>query len=485
MSNIVREQHVWATNHATTITKVITPGAAGRTIIVVLTSYYSGGGAMGTPPTCSDNVDGAYTLDVGPKRSAGASAQSSVVIFRLSNCTAGIRTITCTPGGAGTPFNNIFVAEYSGLAPSSPVDQTNSANGASGTITSGAITTALTQALLIFGMATNDGSSGLIATPNNSFVQVDFDDDANAAACGGLFDRIIAASGTFTGSVSLNSGAASGWAGAIVSYNASATPLGVSVGDTNAANWADATLNTGYIRQAFSFRDALSMFDGIALVGPPPDYRLTLSDKMNMQDGLTPVGANVVRLFADTINNWSDAVAKAMGIPIQAFDSNMDKWLDAFASLLIAPLSLTASDTLSQSDAVVKALNNVKLNIALADTLNNLADAIRIFFVVRSQVGDNMVMSDSLQMKCANLLRVSDILNTWLDSIGIKVSTRPAFADTMTMSDAVTVRMAGNIRVTVADTVNHYLDAIAKNLVGVYDDRALILRIRRYLGDTN
>lgn len=250
-------------------------------------------------------------------------------------------------------------------------------------------------------------------------------------------------------------------------------------------NFLDSAGNSGYKFQAISRSDFMTFVDSLSIRGGDPDFHIVFGDALHLNDSLSPTFLQLQRQVSDSIGTLLDSIAKMVGIPIQAFDSNMDKWADACATALLGPYTISKSDTLTLTDLVAIALRNVPFLISSSDTMNHLQDALRMFVVLKATAGDNFVLSDALQLRFTNLLRLVDTANNLADLALLNMLRRPAFSDSMSITDAVSLRMSTNTRIQVADSANSYLDSVSKNLVGVYSDRALILRIRRYLGDTN
>lgn len=224
--------------------------------------------------------------------------------------------------------------------------------------------------------------------------------------------------------------------------------------------------------------------DSLSIVGGDPDYQLVFADSMfNLSDSQR-ILVGLIKTFSDSVNNWIDAVSLTVGIPIQVFDSNQYNWADDLVVALRAPYTLTFSDTMSMSDAAIVERRNRLINITAEDTMNFMADAVRIYSKLRVVLSDNFVMSDSLRMRFLHLLHVADILTGLADSPLLKVNARPAFADDMNnMADAVSIALTAVLRKTVADSMNTMSDSVSLQLSSPYDPDE-IARVRRYLNDT-
>ncbi len=223
--------------------------------------------------------------------------------------------------------------------------------------------------------------------------------------------------------------------------------------------------------------------DGLALVGGDPDFKIQLGDSLQQNDS-TRIVSGLLQTFSDTVNNWADSVARLVGIPIQAFDSNQFNWADAVSLQFLAPLTVSKGDTLVLSDSVSVSLLNFVLSVTASDTMNLMADAVRLFNRLHLEFGDNFVLSDALRMRFTHLLRVAETLNLMADSPRFNFPAYPAFADDMNnLSDSVSVALSALVTRSAADTLA-MSDSVSVELVTPYNPAADVLRIRRYLNDT-
>ncbi len=241
---------------------------------------------------------------------------------------------------------------------------------------------------------------------------------------------------------------------------------------------------TGAANRLLTFGDNLNYWsDGFSYVGGDPDFNLQFGDSMHQSDS-SRIVEGLLTMFLDTVNNWADSVATMVGIPVAVFDSNQFNWADALSLQLLAPLTVNKSDTLTFSDAVVVAMGNVVISLTAADTMNFMSDAIRLFNRLRLEFGDNFVLSDSLKIRFTHLLRAADIIITLADAVHINFPSYPAFADDMNnFSDAVSVALSVLVTRTAADTLA-MSDSVSVQLDTPYNPATDILRIRRYLNDT-
>ncbi|MGA9797564.1 MAG: IPT/TIG domain-containing protein [Terriglobales bacterium] len=175
--------------------KSATPQTASASVAVTFTTAQTLGNlnivvvgwndTTSTVSTVTDNRGNTYTLAIGPTTGTGL-RQS---IYYAKNIAAGTNTVTVTFNKAAA-FVDIRALEYSGLDPTSPLDQTAGAAGSGTTASSGAATTASANEL-IFGAGmtatafTGAGTgfvSRIITTP-----------DADIAE-----DRTVAATGSYS-----------------------------------------------------------------------------------------------------------------------------------------------------------------------------------------------------------------------------------------------------------------------------------------------
>jgi len=236
-------------------------------------------------------------------------------------------------------------------------------------------------------------------------------------------------------------------------YKFTSAPL-TSTSSENANTLTDAVslANTAAAGYGVTPSDRLNILDNLNLLGPPPDYIATFGDALaNIQDSVRPT-LRVLKAFSDSINNFTDAFSKVTGIPISAFDSQQFNWSDAVSTLFLGVFPVTKSDSLNNyADAHSKVVGNVKISVTAADTINLLADALRLWDVLRIRAGDNYVLADSLTRKLVHLLAIAELLTAKLDSALIERANKPSFSDTLNITDAVTVRLASQLRLSVED----------------------------------
>ncbi|MBT8331843.1 MAG: hypothetical protein KJP06_05890, partial [Deltaproteobacteria bacterium] len=132
---------------------------------------------------------------------------------------------TVTVSNYGTSTNlGIHIYEYSGISTSSPLDQTNSANGNSATASTGSITTTYADELLIAGLVSNDREASFSSWANSFFERNDFHISSgkpgDKSGFGGA-DRIVSSTGTYSTSATVSGSGA--WRGQIVSFKEAQT----------------------------------------------------------------------------------------------------------------------------------------------------------------------------------------------------------------------------------------------------------------------
>lgn len=171
MSGVTVVQHTnyFANNGTPSGSKAfVTNPTAGSALICAIAS----GVSASDVPAISDNVNGSW----------GAALTSvsltvdhdNILLFCFPNCAGGATTVTATIGASGTVQFQII--EVSGLDPSAPFDTSTTAyNAATTTLTTGAITPATANALIlgVMGTSTNEptpttsGGASLLESTQN------------------------------------------------------------------------------------------------------------------------------------------------------------------------------------------------------------------------------------------------------------------------------------------------------------------------------
>lgn len=168
-----------------------------------------------TVPTCSDDKNGAWPANDLTRITSGVRAS----LFHFANAAAGATTVTVSWGvnnGAGT----LAIAEYSGMATSSPTDKTQGGDGF-GTAATTAATATTTQADELLAVMTCREFTAVDGhfTPGTNYNERE--DPATDPRPGELEDRIVSATGAYSGAATLLGGSEN-WTEVIVTFKAAA-----------------------------------------------------------------------------------------------------------------------------------------------------------------------------------------------------------------------------------------------------------------------
>jgi hypothetical protein len=198
----VQATAVTSTGSGTSLTRTITP-AAGNMLVAVLA-----GSTVAT--SFSDGVN-TWNID----RQATSAATERIAIGSAPNVAGTTVTITASfPSGSGS----LVVLEYSGIATSSHVDDTDSGSGFSQTIGTGSVTTTQDDSLIVCGACINVNSGARPVTQGSNF-----DERAEGGSPRAVFaeDRIVSATGNYAGSATFTGGNAA-WSAVTVAYKGAA-----------------------------------------------------------------------------------------------------------------------------------------------------------------------------------------------------------------------------------------------------------------------
>ena len=154
----------------------------------------------------TDTTGNTYSVAAGPTVQAGVQAQVMYVAPNIVGVGANVNNVSVTFSGAAA-FPDVRIAEYSGLATTSPVAGGAGAVGRSTTSNSGPINVTATNALLI---GANYVSSRTTKPGTNYTTRVITSPDADI-----LEDRIVTAAGNYSATASLSSG---NWVMQIVTF---------------------------------------------------------------------------------------------------------------------------------------------------------------------------------------------------------------------------------------------------------------------------
>lgn len=174
--------------------------ATGNSIIVATRN------STGSPSVnVSDSLGNIYT-EIGTTQTTPGGA--NLRLFYAKNIIGGKCTVTLS--WAGGSSNRAQMAEYSGCDTTSPLDQTAKSSGTSTTPSSGNITTTVADELLFCAVATDGGNT---FTAGTSFNLREVAGDVAVQ----IEDRIVSATGTYAGTMTLTGGSA-GWAAIVASF---------------------------------------------------------------------------------------------------------------------------------------------------------------------------------------------------------------------------------------------------------------------------
>lgn len=248
-------------------------------------------------------------------------------------------------------------------------------------------------------------------------------------------------------------------------------------------NWADSIqISAPIFAQGVTkvAADTMTMYDSLIVVMKSSDSLLVqIFDRMFMADDFAmkqEVGQ------AESLNNWSDAIAYQSGTATEAFDTMQYNWLDAIvAALLGVPFNDVADDMNRWDDSITVTLKNPSIERSVADNLNNWAESLA-FNIGATQIVifDAMTLADELAMLMSLALVISgDSLNSWSDAINIQNNKNPtSFADSMTMSDAIVISMSQPLTRSVSDSLNNWADSATRKLPS-----SNLAYLRRFLND--
>ena len=247
---------------ATNTLSVTLPSPSTTGNLIVLSFEINTPGSL-TVTSVTDNKGNTYSVASGPLNWNASTEQ--MWTYYASNITGGgaAVTVTITLSGAA-PFLEGYILEYSGVAQTSPVDQTSSGFGFGTVMSSGSKTTTSPSELIYgacfdYGIPTVDPPFTARATNNNNFVA----------------DRTVAATGTYavTGTMPV----AQAWACQMVTFKAPpATPVFYSVGTAAGPLYsANAQATSGTLTLASAAANNIGVGDEVRIGVTAPRYYIT------------------------------------------------------------------------------------------------------------------------------------------------------------------------------------------------------------------
>ncbi len=173
------------------------PTTGGNLIVVYLIWDNTGRASV------SDSLGNTYASAVGPTR--WSNGKYSTQIFYAINLGGGLDTVTAKFAASVSSFGIVYAHEYSGVSQTAPVDVASAAAGASGSLTSGSVTTTNVTDLLFAGGV----SASIVTSPGVGWI-------ARATSHGNITeDKIASAKGSYSATASNGGGA---WAMQMVAF---------------------------------------------------------------------------------------------------------------------------------------------------------------------------------------------------------------------------------------------------------------------------
>ena len=167
-----------------------------------------------TVSSVKDTEGNVYTLAVGPTQNSTQGLSQSIYYAKnISAAPAGGNTVTVTFSGTAA-YPDIRILEYSGISLTSPVDITSSGTGNSASSSTTAVATTNANDLLF---AANMVYTQTIGPGTGFTTRITTSPDGDIAE-----DRLVAATGSYSGSATLNT--AGPWVMQMVAFSAVATP---------------------------------------------------------------------------------------------------------------------------------------------------------------------------------------------------------------------------------------------------------------------
>jgi hypothetical protein len=185
-------------------------------IIVVAWAGFTGNDP--SPFVFSDNQGNTYAVAVTSPLTSSNNVRSAIGYAKIAT-SSGSFTVTVDPNTT-TQFITAQAWEVSGLAASTPLDQTNTAAGTSTSPTSGSVTTTQADEILVAAFSDLGTGNSAITAPGAPWVD-QFEEENGALFVRGSGQyQIVAATGTYSATWT---SAGAEWTGCIASFKAEAT----------------------------------------------------------------------------------------------------------------------------------------------------------------------------------------------------------------------------------------------------------------------
>lgn len=184
--------------------------AAGNFLVAFIVDDNASNGTITYPSGWTQDATQAQTFD-----------GFKLFIGRRENCPSGLTSFAFSRSTSGGFSMHVFVAEYSGIATTSPFDQTaGSSSGGSPSaspITSGNMTTTnANDLLLMFGVIDTGGASHALSGATGYTLEDSYNNIGSTSS--GWCDQTVAATGTYSPTMAWAGGGSLSWAGLQVSY---------------------------------------------------------------------------------------------------------------------------------------------------------------------------------------------------------------------------------------------------------------------------
>lgn len=180
-----------------------------------------------TTTSVTDSKSNSYTRDVNLADPGTPTTQCA--IYSAQNSTSGACTVTLDPTGSDTV--SLGIAEFSGMATSSPVSTTATGNGNSGSPVTGNLVTSGNTAIVA--IVSHAGATNTL-TPGGTYTQIAEDEDATEMPFNNFY-KIVGA-GTYTADASI--GATVKWVIVAVAYKEAPAGKAMTIPQRSWRRWA-------------------------------------------------------------------------------------------------------------------------------------------------------------------------------------------------------------------------------------------------------